>query len=312
MITRRNLLLGAAALSLPRRSRAASVTFEVPPGACDCHTHVFGDTARFPLWSGRTYTPPPASVEQLKALQQSLHLDRVVIVHPSVYGTDNRCTVDALTQLGGRARAIVVVDDATSETELDAMHRAGVRGIRLNLETFGEANPNAASQVFQRAVRRLANRHWHVQLYVRPSLVEALEGEVMASPVPVVFDHFGGARAAAGVEQPGFQSLVKMARAGKAYVKISAAYRISTRPPDYLDVAPLAGALIAANPERILWGSDWPHPGGAPPRGRTASDVVPPIPVDDVELFNQLQRWAPDARVRKMILVENPARLFGF
>jgi predicted TIM-barrel fold metal-dependent hydrolase len=312
MVTRRALLAGAAAGFMQARSRAASaVAFSVPRGACDCHTHVFGDPATFPLWAGRTYTPEPASVMQLQSLHKSLGLDRVVIVHPSVYGTDNRCTLDALARLGSRARGIAVIDDATSGAQLDAMHGAGIRGIRLNLETFGQVDPKAGQQRFRRAVERLAHRQWHVQLYARPSIVEALEADVMACPIPVVFDHFGGAQAAAGVDQAGFKSLVRMVGAGKAYVKVSAAYRVSSR-EDFADVIPLARALIAANPQRILWGSDWPHPGGAPRQGGTATDIVPPLAVDDVGLFNRLAVWAPDPALRQTILVENPARLFGF
>ena len=311
-LTRRALLAGAAGALMRARSRAAAaVAFGVPRGACDCHTHVFGDPATFPFWSGRTYTPEPASVTQLQALHTSLGLDRVVIVHPSVYGTDNRCTLDALARLGSRARGIAVIDDAIPDAQLDAMHAAGVRGIRLNLETFGQVDPGAGRQRFRRAVERLARRPWHVQLYARPSIVEALEADVMVCPIPVVFDHFGGAQAAAGVDQAGFTSLRRMVGAGKAYVKVSAAYRVSSG-KDFADVIPLARALIAANPQRILWGSDWPHPNGAPRPGGTASDIVPALAVDDVGLFNQLAVWAPDAGLRKTILVENPARLFGF
>jgi predicted TIM-barrel fold metal-dependent hydrolase len=311
-VTRRALLAGAAGALMRAPSRAASaVAFSVPPGACDCHTHVFGDPATFPFWPGRTYTPEPASVAQLQALHKSLGLDRVVIVHPSVYGTDNRCTLDALARLGARARGIAVIDDATSDAQLDAMHSAGIRGVRVNLETFGQVDPLAGQQRFRRAVQRLARRPWHVQLYARSSVVEALETDVMACPIPVVFDHFGGAQAAAGVDQAGFRSLVRMVGAGKAYVKVSAAYRISSR-EDFTDVIPLARALIAANPQRILWGSDWPHPSGAPRPGRTATDIAPSLAVDDVGLFNQLAVWAPDAALRNTILVENPARLFGF
>lgn len=322
MITRRSLLLGAtgaaAAAFIPARSRAAAsqpstrVNFAVPRGACDCHTHVFGDPARFPFWTGRTYTPEPASVAELRRLLRTLHLDRVVIVHPSVYGTDNACTLDALRQLGRRARGVAVIDDKTSDAQLDEMHRAGVRGIRLNLEVAGQTDPAAVRHRLRNAFQRVSPRKWHVQLNTRLAVIEALQDELMAATAPVVFDHFGGARAALGTSQPGLSALTGLLRAGKAYVKLSAAYRVTAAPPDCADVAPLARALIAANPQRILWGTDWPHPHPAALPGRPATDVTPLEPIDDGRLMNLLAVWAPDAALRRTILVENPARIYDF
>ena len=142
-------------------------------------------------------------------------------------------------------------------------------------------------------------------------MISAIKDLVAASPVPVVFDHFGGAQAELGVEQPGFADLLELVRSGKAYVKISGAYRASKLAPDYADVAPLARALIAANSDRIVWGTDWPHPDSTPP-GKKPTDVTPLLQIDDGRLLNQLPVWAPDAAIRKKILVDNPARLYGF
>ena len=291
---------------------ATPVNFNVPAGACDCHTHIFGDPARFPFWSGRTYTPEPASIAEMRTLHRALYMDRVVIVHPSVYGTDNACTLDAIRQLAPRARGVAVIDDKTTDAQLDEMHRGGIRGIRLNLETLGVTDPSAARQRFQTATHRLSDRPWHVQLYTRMSVIQGIQDLVATSPIPVVFDHFGLAQASSGVEQPGFAALVDLVRRGKAYVKISGAYRASTKAPDYGDATPLAQALIAANAQRILWGTDWPHPPGVPASGGKATDVVAPLQIDDGRLLNQLPVWAPDAAVRKTILVDNPARLYGF
>ena len=242
------------------------VAFEVPEGACDCHVHVFGTAAQFPFADGRGYTPPPAGVNALSALLRALQLSRVVIVQPSVYGTDNSCTLDGMRRLGlARARGVAVIGDATSDAELDAMHRAGIRGIRVNLETAGESDPDAARRLLADAVARVAGRGWHVQVYTRLPVIAALREEVARLPVPIVFDHFGGAQAAGGVGQPGFSALLDLVRAGHAYVKVSAAYRSSNQAPAYADVAPLARALIDANPERIVWGTDWPHPHAAAP-----------------------------------------------
>lgn len=323
MITRRKLLLGsmvvgAGAIWPPKLlwSRASQpstpVDFAVPPGACDCHTHIFGDPRQFPWFSGRTYTPESASVAEMRALHKALHMDRVVIVNPSVYGADNSCTLDAVKQLGPRARAVAVINDKTSAAQLEDMDHAGVRGIRLNFENFGQTNPDAARKAFDSAVQRVSSRKWHIQIYTRLSVIESLHSEVMAAPLPVVFDHFGGARASLGIGQPGFGTLVEMVRSGKAYVKISGAYRSSDKPPDYPDVAPLAQALIAANAERIVWGSDWPHPAGGALAGHSATDIAPLFQIDDGRLLNQLPVWAPDPAVRKKILVENPARLYGY
>jgi predicted TIM-barrel fold metal-dependent hydrolase len=322
MVSRREFLIAVVAASaaaavgrwatvLASVSQPATpVNFDVPAGACDCHVHVFGDPQRFPFSPSRTYTPELASVEEMRVLHRALHTDRVVVVNPSVYGTDNSCTLDAVKQLGSSARAVAVIDDKTPDAALDQMDRAGVRGIRINLETGGQADPALARERFQAGVERIKGRkHWHIQVYARLSVIEAAADLIKAAPMPVVFDHFGGAKAALGVAQPGFGTLLKLVRSGKAYVKLSGAYRSSTLAPDYPDIVPLAKALIAENAERILWGTDWPHPAQVPGR---KTEVSPLIQIDDGRLFNQLAVWAPEAAMRKTILVENPARLYGF
>jgi predicted TIM-barrel fold metal-dependent hydrolase/predicted NBD/HSP70 family sugar kinase len=288
-----------------------TVSFAVPAGACDCHVHVFGTQAEFPFVPSRGYTPPPASTAELMQLQQALRLSRVVIVQPSVYDSDNSCTLDGMRRLGERARGVAVIDDSTTEAALDDMHRAGIRGVRVNLETAGETDPELARRNLAAAVARVAPRGWHVQVYTRLSVVARLVADVEKLPVPIVFDHFGGAQAAGGPEQPGFAALVALVAAGHAYVKVSAAYRSSQKAPAYGDVAPLARALIAANPERILWGTDWPHPHHAI-AGRELDPVTPFFDVDDGLALNQLQFWARSAAVRRKILVDNPARLYEF
>jgi len=288
-----------------------AVAFAVPAGACDSHVHVFGTEAEFAYVPSRGYTPPPASPAELTQLQQALRLSRVVIVQPSVYGSDNSCTLDGMRRLGERARGVAVIDDSTTDAALDDMHRAGIRGVRVNLETAGETDPDLARRNLAAAVARVAPRGWHVQVYTRLSVIARLAADVEKLPAPVVFDHFGGAQAAAGPEQPGFAALVALVAAGHAYVKVSAAYRSSQKAPAYGDVAPLARALIAANPERILWGTDWPHPHHAIP-GREFDPVTPFFNIDDGLALNQLQFWARSAAVRRKILVDNPARLYDF
>jgi predicted TIM-barrel fold metal-dependent hydrolase len=320
MLTRRRMLtrLGAASAAIaalrtsigfaaaPSTVKTA-VDFDIPRGACDCHVHIF-DPAGFAYASNRVYTPPEASIADLRALQAALHFDRVVIVTPSVYGTDNSCTLDAIRQLGTGARGIAVIDSSTTAAALAQMAATGVRGVRLNLETVGEFDPGAAKRLLAAAAEQIRGRNWHIQLNTRLSVIAALSDDLAALAFPVVFDHFGGAKAALGTRQPGFDAMLGLVKSGRAYVKISAPYRASGKAPDFPDAAPLAQALVAGNPDRIIWGSNWPHPG----RGATPTAIAPPYPNDDGAVLNRLPSWVPDAAIRKKILVGNPAALYGF
>jgi predicted TIM-barrel fold metal-dependent hydrolase len=321
MPTRRTALVGGMAIAfvgghrqvLAKASQpSTSVAFEVPANACDCHTHIHGDVAQFPFFSGRVYTPEMALPDEMSALHSKLGIKRVVIVTPSVYGTDNSATLYGMRARGPDARGVAVIDDKTSEQDLDAMNQAGIRGVRLNLTTGGINDPTVGRERLQNAVNRMKGRNWHIQIYTNLAMISAVKDLALASPVTIVFDHFGGARASLGVDQPGFGDLLELARAGRAYVKVSAAYRSSTQAPDYADVAPLAKALIAANVDRILWGTDWPHPNSTTPPGKKVTDVTPLLQIDDGLLLNQLALWATDAGVRKKILVDNPAQLYQF
>src|SRR5437763_3193367 len=320
MITRRGVLQAAGvtgASVIAARTGAAlaatstvktAVGFDVPRGACDCHVHVFGDAKQFPFAAERSYTPPEASVQDLRDLQAALRFDRVVIVQPSVYGTDNSCTLDGIRQLGARARGVAVIGPSTSASAIDEMAANGIRGVRLNLETAGQFDPASAKRLLVSVAEQIRRHNWHIQFYTRLSVIAALKDDIAALPFPVVFDHFGGAKAALGTGQAGFDAMLDLVKAGRAYVKISGAYRASEKSPDFLDATPLAQAIVAANPDRVVWGTAWPHPG----RGRTVADIAPPHMVDDGLLLNQLVTGVPDAATRKKILVDNPARLYGF
>jgi predicted TIM-barrel fold metal-dependent hydrolase len=319
-VTRRDTFRAAIAAASFLRSRpsfakasqpATPVNFEVPPNACDCHTHIFGDKQKFPLWAGRAYTPETALPDEMSALHRALHMQRVVIVNPSIYGTDNSATLFGIKARGANARGVAVIDGKTSDGDLDAMHRGGIRAIRINLTNAGQTDPEIGRQRFQAAVKRVAHRDWHIEMYTTLAVISGIKDLVQTSPVAVVFDHFGGAQAAKGLEQPGFADLVALIKSGKAYVKVSGAYRASTE-PDYADVKPLAQALIAANADRIIWGSDWPHPHPEAQAGHPLTEVTPLYQIDDGRILNLLPTWAPDAAVRKKILVDNPARLYGF
>ncbi|HEY2226208.1 MAG TPA: amidohydrolase family protein [Xanthobacteraceae bacterium] len=320
MLTRRRMLshmgaAGAACVTLGTEVGLAAapstvktpVNFDVPRGACDCHVHIF-DPVHFPYFSGRLYSPPEALIDDLRSLQSALHFDRVVVVTPSVYGVDNSCTLNAVQELGARARGVAVIDKTFTAAALDQMAAGGVRGVRLNFETAGERDPAAARRILGETAAQLAGRNWHIQINTNLAVISALKGDIMALPIPVIFDHFGGAKAAPGPGQPGFGDLVDLVKSGHAYVKISAAYRTSDKTPDFPDTAPLAQALVAANPDRVVWGSNWPHPG----RGPSPTALAPPYPNDDGRVLNLVPTWVPDAAARKKILVDNPARLYGF
>ncbi len=224
MLNRRHLLLAsiAAGVAMPNRTTLAKasqpstpVNFDVPAGACDCHTHIHGDPAKFPFFAGRVYTPEPASPEEMAALHKALHIERVVIVTPSVYGTDNSATLFGIKFRGNTARGVAVIDDKTPESDLDAMGQAGIRGIRINLATSGVNDPGVGRARLQAAIDRVKARGWHVQVYTNLALIPAVKDLVATSPVPVVFDHFGGAESALGLEQPGWADLVELVQIGQ-------------------------------------------------------------------------------------------------
>jgi predicted TIM-barrel fold metal-dependent hydrolase len=320
MLNRRDLLLASVAAGIAVQNREAfakaaqpstKVNFEVPAHACDCHTHIHLPE-KYPFFAGRVYTPEPATPEEMAALHKALGFERVVIVTPSVYGTDNRATLEGIKFRGDTARGVAVIDDKTPESDLDAMGKAGIKGIRVNLATNGVNDPNIGRKRLEAAIDRVKARGWHVQVYTNLPLLTNIKDVLAASPVPVVFDHFGGADASLGLEQPGWAELVEAVKSGKVYVKISGAYRLSSKAPDYPDAVPFAKALIAANPERLVWGSDWPHPDSSITPGRKPTDLAPLYQIDDGRVLNQLAVWAPDAAIRKTILVDNPVRLYGF
>jgi len=263
----------------------------VPPGACDCHVHIFGPRARYPLARDRAYTPPEASIEGLLALQERLGLERVVIVQPSVYGTDNSCTLDALRQLGPRARGVAVIDSRTPDEELRRMQRAGVRGVRVNLQSGGRDEP----ALIEEAAKRVAPLGWHVQTFTRIAVLRRLK----PLAVTLVVDHFGLPDSMEDVRY-----LAALLKEANTYVKLSGPHRLP------MNAGPAVRTLLEANPERCVWGSDWPHPftrGARDPR-----TVQPFDPIDDAASLERLRGWAGDAALFRKILVDNPARLYDF
>jgi predicted TIM-barrel fold metal-dependent hydrolase len=268
----------------------------VPPNAWDCHAHIFGPVELYPLIPGRTYTPPPASIQAYQRMLTALGLDRAVIVQPSVYGTDNRCTYDAVATSGRKWRGIAVVRPGTNTDELRRLHDEGFRGVRINLLFKG----GLAMEILEQVARLIAPLGWHLQLLIDGRDLPELAPRLRRLPVHFVIDHMGHMPAKLGLAHPGFTALFALAREGNCWVKLSGAYRISAQPYPYEDVAPIAKALVEAAPERMVWGSDWPHP--------TEKDAKP----NDAVLFDLLADWAPDEVTRHRILVENPTILYGF
>jgi predicted TIM-barrel fold metal-dependent hydrolase len=324
MLTRRNVIAGGlmagvsgligdrgiayATASQPR----TKVTFAVPPGATDCAVHVYNDPKRHPFWEGRTYTPEPATVPELKQVMRTLGVDRVVVVQASTYGTDNSIVIDSIRELGPTAaRGVAVIDDKTSEAALDEMHRGGVRGIRLSLGNQGATDLPAARQRVKVASDRMKNRKgWSVLISGSPATWEALSTELAAVSVPIVIDHFGEPRVTDGVGQRGFTTVLSLVKSGKAYVKLSNADTLTQSAMS--DVTPYAKALISANPQRVVWGTAWPHPSAGAVPGRKSTDLAVHRQTDDGQVMNMLAVWAPDAALRKLILVDNAARLYDF
>lgn len=287
-----------------------ATTLRLPEGACDCHTHVFLDPREYPWSPARRYTPPAAAIEELQAWHDALGLARVVIVQPSVYAADNAATLQALRVLGpARARGVAVIDAATSDAALVSMHALGVRGVRVNLEIDQASDVAAATRQLRETAARVAPLGWHVQVFASLALLAGCAPVLRALPVPVVLDHYAGASAAGGPEHPALRQVLALAAEAQVYVKLSAPYRLSTA-AGYADLAPIARAFMAAAPQQLLWGSDWPHP--QPGTQPSAHDIHPPFVVDNAQVLAALRAWAPDARTFDAILVDNPARLYGF
>ncbi len=267
-----------------------------PPGACDCHFHVF-EPARFPYAEVRRYTPAPASYADYRKVMGRLGLDRAVVVQPSVYGSDNRAILAALREDPVALRAVAVLGPEHCESELAVMHRAGVRGIRVNYAFAGAVPPPDLRSLAD----RIAPFGWHLQLLTDVSDPDVHLGRLGNLPVEVVIDHMGHAPAARALAAPGFRDLLTLLSEGRAWVKLSGAYRISAQgAPDYADVRPVVEALAEAAPERLVWASDWPHP---------AHDGTPP---EAASLLDLLGDWFSDEALRRKVLVGNPARLYRF
>lgn len=272
-------------------------SIEVPGRACDSHMHIFD--RRFAPSAHWKRTPPDAPVTAYRALQARLGTERTVIVNPSTYGTDNACTLDALAAFGNAARGIAVVDVNVDDAELRTMAALGVVGLRINFvspQSWG----TTTREMLETLARRVAPLGWHVQVFMTGEQIVAARDALLRLPTPLVIDHLGRIPQPAGVAHPAFDEVRRLLESGRVWIKLSGAYMDSTEgAPAYADVAAVARGFVAAAPDRVVWGSDWPH--------TTAT-----APVDDAGLIDLLATWAPDPRTRERILVDNPAKLYGF
>ncbi|HXZ00923.1 MAG TPA: amidohydrolase family protein [Stellaceae bacterium] len=279
---------------VPWSSGTERPTLEAPANACDCHMHIYD--SRFPVAPYATLRPGDAHVEDYRLLQHRTGTTRNVVVTPSTYGTDNSCTLDAMARIGATARGVAVVDASVSDDELKRLHGLGVRGIRFNLVQAGATTV----EMLEPLSRRVNELGWHVQLHMLGDKIVEIEPLLQRLPSPIIFDHLGRIPQPAGIDHPAFRVIGKLIDKGRAWVKLSGAY-IDTKlgPPAYADTTKVAQAYVKAAPERLVWGSDWPHP--------TEKDKP-----DDAVLFDLLGAWVPDGAMRRRILVDNPAAFYDF
>lgn len=278
---------------LPFRAEVSAPVRAAPPGACDCHFHVFEPAAGYPWAEPRSYTPTAAPLAAYRAMARTLGLQRAVLVHPSVYGRDHRSFEHTLAGNGDWLRGVAVVYPDTPQPDLERWHALGARGTRCNALFAG----GAALDDLPGIVDRIRPLDWHLQVLIDVERDPQTLARLAGLGVPLVVDHFGHASADRALASRGFADLLALVREGRAWVKLSGAYRISPQRRQFSDVAPLAEALLRANPRQLVWGTDWPHPA-----------IAPPMP-DDGHLLDALAGWCGPAEWQK-VLVENPTRLY--
>jgi 2-pyrone-4,6-dicarboxylate lactonase len=273
--------------------------YRPPPGACDAHCHIFGPGDRYPYAPDRSYTPPDAPLSRFKELQATLGLERAVLVNASCHGSDNTVIVDAIAQSGGKYRGVANSDDSFTEKDFEKLHSQGFRGVRFNFVKHLGGVPDMGE--FHRTIERVRPLGWHVDLHFDAVDIPSSTDFINSLPIPFIIDHMGRVPTKNGLEQAPFQALLQLAqRNDKCWVKISGAERISGNGPPFTDAVPFARALIEVAPERLLWGTDWPHP--------NISKHMP----NDGDLVDLFPLFAPDAATQKQILVDNPHRLYQF
>jgi predicted TIM-barrel fold metal-dependent hydrolase len=269
---------------------------KLPPKAADCHCHVFGPRDRYPWAANRLYTPPPVTLENYLAMLDTVGFERGVMVQTGLYGNDNSFIVDAIKAHPTRLRAVALVGESVTDRELEDLARAGVRGFRVNRT----AKTGLAFDVARKLAERVKGYGMHVQFLLDIEEHPDIDTFLGSFATEVVIDHMGRPDPKKGVNAPGFQALIRLLRSGRGWAKMSAPYRTSAQEPPYDDITPFAHALVSAVPDRLVWGSDWPH---------VLLETTMP---NDGDLVDQIVVWVPDEAVRKRILVDNAERLYGF
>jgi len=286
------------AQQVPWSTGTTPAKVKAPPNATDCHHHIY--SSRFRIDPNSTLRPSDASVADYRLLQKRIGTSRNVIVQPSTYGVYNDGLIEALGECGPTARGVAVVNTSVTDEELKRLDAARVRGVRFNLATPGGAT---TMEMLEPIAKRIAPMGWHVQFNMSADATLAAKDVLNRLPCQIVFDHLAHMPQPAGTGHPAFAVVVDLLQKGKAWVKLSGAYAdTKIGPPTYADTIPVAQAYVKAAPERCVWGSDWPHP----------SEQSKPTLPDDAVLFDLLAQWAPDEAVRNRILVDNPAKLYGF
>jgi len=268
---------------------------KAPPGACDTHIHLFGPAAKYPFAPDSPYTSRDALPETFMALQDTLGLSTAVIVSPGGYGRNYSLLADVLTKYPERFRGIALLRDDTPSSEIGRLTRLGVRGMRMMSHKRGQHVPNYSKEI----AARVHEHGWHIQFYPHGTDIIEYANKLLALPNQVVLDHFASIPAAGGIDQPAVKAVLKMLDSDKVWLKLSGPMRCTDEPPPYPSVTPLAHVFVKHAPERMVWGSDWPHP----------TEREKP---NDATLFDLLTEWAPDAAQRQRILVTNPEALYGF
>ncbi|MEP4197730.1 MAG: amidohydrolase family protein [Aliishimia sp.] len=285
-----------SALCLPPLDAPSAPQVKLPDGACDCHAHVILAETAHPFDANRSYTPPPATADAYLALHKRLGIQRAVIVQPSVYGTDNSVTLDAIAQYGTDCRGVPVIEPDCSAAELATLDASGIRGARINTLFGGGIDIGDLEAL----AGRVADLDWHLQLLIDDPTLAELAPKLASLPVQIVVDHMGHIQAGDGLNQPGFVALRRLVATGKTWVKLSGNYRVSDQRPDFEDAIPFARTLIKDATDRMVWGTDWPHP--------ALFDFMP----DDGKLLDALDTYVEADTQKHAILVDNPATLYGF
>lgn len=275
--------------------------FTLPPFSCDTHAHICGPMECYPYSPHRIYTPPDSLLTDYRNMLQVLGVERAVLVQPSVYATDNSAMLNAIKEAGSDFRGVAVVDEDISADELEQMHEIGVRGVRVNIVDVKDRKAGTLPMDrLELLALKVAPYGWHMELLLHIDEFPELDTMFAAFPVDTVYGHLGYMKTDKGIEDPGFQALLRLLQSGCGWVKLTGPYRISTQPLVYADTVPYARALIQVAPEQVIWGSDWPHV------------MVKGAMPNDGNLCDLLADWIPDEATRHKVLVENPARLYDF